>query len=303
MKKSILLFSTLAVLSLAACGGNNNSSTQSSAPASQAASSQNVSSAASSQAPSSDPADVSSEPADVSSEPADVSSEPVAEVTYYLVGSFNSWTANEDYAFSHAIVEGYEELDMYALEVTLAVGDELKVTSSKNKWFPDGMGNNYVVREGGECVVYFCPDGGLEDDGFYSGYFKIEVTEPGIDTTVTMGVILTVTNFDAETMQKPQLVWGAEAASNYYNGFVVDETRENVFHGEITFPEEGTYVCKVATWGTEDPWPEYGMFADNEGNLASFEVEEDAALQISGELVLLTEGFGVGTFQVVPADL
>ncbi len=300
MKKTSLLalLSLSAGLVLASCGGETPApaSTEASKEPSAESSVPSKESEPSTPSAESEPSTPSAE-----SEPEESKeSEPISEVTYYLVGSINGWAKSEEYAFSHAILDGYEDQDMYALEVSLTAGDELKVTSSESKWYPDGMGNNYVVEETGDAVVYFCPDGGLED--FYCGFFKVVITEPGEDTRVTVPVELSVTNFDPETMQVPQLVWGVEGATNYFNSFTAAEDADGLFTGELTFPASGKYVCKVATWGLNDPWPEYNMFALADGSLAEIDVQEGNKLVIAGELGLVSEGGGIGTFTMVPAN-
>lgn len=310
MKKASLLalISVAAGLVLASCGGTptqSSSNPQDSSSLSKESTEPSAPSAESS-VPSEEPSVPSEEPSVPSEEPSvDPSVEPSVdpseeEVTYYLVGSFNSWTKSDDYAFSPVLLDGYEDKDMFALEITLAVGDAMKVTSSESVWYPDGMGNDYVVNEGGECIVYFCPEGGLEDDGFYAGFFKVNVVTPGEDNSVTMPVMIEVTNWDADTMQIPQLVWGLEAASNYTNTFQEVPEYPGVFLTEITFPTSDSYVCKVATWGKDDPWPEYGMFANEEGELATVTPAQDYGLSISGTLLKLTDGYGVGSFSLIP---
>ncbi len=70
-----------------------------------------------------------------------------AEMAYYLVGSMNSWTAEDAYKLSKndasADIEEYLFNDL-ALETT----DEFKVVYSEDgtamtKWFPEGSDNNY----------------------------------------------------------------------------------------------------------------------------------------------------------------
>ena len=309
MKKASLLalISVAAGLVLASCGGTpaqSSSNPQHSSGLSRESTEPSAPSAEPS-TPSAEPSAPSVEPSvDPSVEPSQEPSEEPSEeeVTYYLVGSFNSWTKNDDYAFSRVLLEGYEDKDMFALEITLAVGDAMKVTSSESVWYPDGMGNDYVVKEGGDCIVYFCPEGGLEDDGFYCGFFKVNVVTPGEDTSVTMPIMIQVNNWDADTMQVPQFVWGLESLANYTNDFQEIPNNPGVFISEVLFPTSDAYICKVATWGSANPYPEYGMFADDEGNPFTLEPAEGYGLYIEGDLILITEGFGVASFQLIPLD-
>ena len=95
--------------------------------------------------------------------------EPPAPTEYYLVGSMNNWKSSDTYKFAaNPKVDGE-----YMLNTTLAVGDSLKVMSSKNEWFPDQKPNYIVTADyAGEKTVYFRPaaNGG---DGWYEGCIYI----------------------------------------------------------------------------------------------------------------------------------
>ena len=108
-----------------------------------------------------------------------------SEPEYYLVGSMNGWTINEAYQFAvNPAAEGE-----YMLTTTLTEGDEIKVTSSKNAWYPDGMDNNYVVdaAHAGEVNVYFRPDG-QGSEGWHYGFFYVEVVvEQAVENTAIEG--------------------------------------------------------------------------------------------------------------------
>lgn len=93
------------------------------------------------------------------------------EIKYYLVGSFNGWTASDEYLF-----EASESEDgQFELAVTLAEYDEFKVKSSKNVWYPDGNENNYKVdaNHAGDKTVLFRPDG-EGGEGWYEGVIYVE---------------------------------------------------------------------------------------------------------------------------------
>jgi len=108
-----------------------------------------------------------------------------SEPEYYLVGSMNGWTINEAYQFAvNPAAEGE-----YMLATTLTEGDEIKVTSSKNAWYPDGMDNNYVIdaAHAGDVNVYFRPDG-QGGEGWHYGFFYVEViVKQAVENTAIEG--------------------------------------------------------------------------------------------------------------------
>ena len=88
--------------------------------------------------------------------------EPQPEDTYYLVGTINEWAATSDYAFEKNIA-AEEGINEYILTATLNAGDEVKVRNGDD-WYPDGMGNNYVIPADGEYTFYLRPDGNGNED-------------------------------------------------------------------------------------------------------------------------------------------
>ncbi len=100
-----------------------------------------------------------------------------AEVVYYLVGSMNGWTASDSYAFE-ANPEAEGE---YMITADLAEGDEFKVKSSEDAWYPDGVDNNYTVdaaHAGTAKKIYFRPDGQGGNDWHEGVLFVEENEEP-----------------------------------------------------------------------------------------------------------------------------
>ena len=89
------------------------------------------------------------------------------DVVYYLTGSFADWSAKDEYK----LVPGENEGEYVINEVTLSAGDGVKVTSSKNAWFPSGTGNEYIVPTNGVYNVSFYPVGAPAD--YYEGFFKL----------------------------------------------------------------------------------------------------------------------------------
>ena len=96
--------------------------------------------------------------------------------TYYLVGSMNGWSNNDDYAFSitNADAGEYE----YKLSgVQLSANTQIKVHSSSDTWYPDGSDNNYTVSADGTYDIYFRPnmDGGND---WHCNYFYLDNVTP-----------------------------------------------------------------------------------------------------------------------------
>ena len=110
------------------------------------------------------------------------------EPDYYLVGSMNEWTPAEEYKFAaNPAAEGE-----YMLTTTLAEGATLKVKSSTDVWYPEGMGNDYAVdaAHAGKVVVYFRPDGQGGEDWYYGFFYVAVQQQEAVDmiTTTTKAV-------------------------------------------------------------------------------------------------------------------
>ncbi len=115
-----------------------------------------------------------------------VDPQPVTPDGIYLSGSFNEWTAKDEFKF--ALNEGAEG-EEYVLKATLAVNDQVKVVEVANgewKWYPDGMDNAYIVdaEHAGKVTIYFQKTS-KEDWAAFGGYMYIEVESgTGISNTV-----------------------------------------------------------------------------------------------------------------------
>ena len=101
---------------------------------------------------------------------------------YYLVGTMNEWSVDENYELNPNIETEIEEY-FYGIELTTT--SEFKVVKVENgvqSWFPEGMGNNYgqngEITEDGEYTVYFRPnyDGG--EDWFYGCIYAVRHADP-----------------------------------------------------------------------------------------------------------------------------
>ena len=88
--------------------------------------------------------------------------DPTPVVEYYVVGSMNNWQL--DAAYKLAANPG--QAGEYMKRFTFAANDELKVRKAidgvLDAWYPEGMGNNWVINEAGQYDVYFRPEGNAE---------------------------------------------------------------------------------------------------------------------------------------------
>ena len=97
-------------------------------------------------------------------------------VDYYLVGSAKGWEAKAENIFT-LNAEAAEGIEEYVIETTLEVGEGLKVLSSTGAWYPDGMGNEYVVDQNhaGATAIYFRPAYN-EEWAAFGGYMYVVPT-------------------------------------------------------------------------------------------------------------------------------
>lgn len=103
-------------------------------------------------------------------------------VDYYLVGSAKGWEAKAENIFT-LNAEAGEGIEEYKIETTLEVGEGLKVLSSTGAWYPDGMGNEYVVDQdhAGATTIYFRPAGNAEWAAFGGYMYVVQTGGAGID--------------------------------------------------------------------------------------------------------------------------
>jgi len=106
----------------------------------------------------------------------------VPTMDYYLVGSMSEWQVDAKYKLSKNPANEAE----YMKAMLLYAGDEFKIVYSDGAsiatWYPDGMGNNYVVTASGEYTVYFRPDG-QGGEGWHEGYILAQAADKGPWTT------------------------------------------------------------------------------------------------------------------------
>ena len=103
-------------------------------------------------------------------------------VDYYLVGSAKGWEAKAENIFT-LNAEAGEGIEEYVIETTLEVGEGLKVLSSTGTWYPEGMGNEYVVDQNhaGATTIYFRPAGNAEWEAFGGYMYVVPTGTTGID--------------------------------------------------------------------------------------------------------------------------
>lgn len=113
-----------------------------------------------------------------------------AEVTvnYYLVGSVKGWEAKAENIFT-LNAEAGEGIEEYMIETTLAVGEGLKVVSSTGAWYPEGMGNEYVVDQNhaGATTIYFRPAYNEEWAAFGGYMYVVPTTPTALDEIMAAG--------------------------------------------------------------------------------------------------------------------
>lgn len=93
---------------------------------------------------------------------------PTPSVNYYVAGSMNNWGPADAYMLTPSNNGEYKG------EFTFAANDELKVIGFDGEtttWFPEGMGNNFVIAEDGDYQITFNPAGNV--DGWYAGFFNV----------------------------------------------------------------------------------------------------------------------------------
>ncbi len=88
---------------------------------------------------------------------------PEPELSFYVVGSMTEWQIDE--ANKMTLNEELEKngIKEFSLDMTLAADAEFKVASSTDgstikSWFPEGIGNSYVVAEAGDYTIYCRPN-------------------------------------------------------------------------------------------------------------------------------------------------
>ena len=94
---------------------------------------------------------------------------------YYLIGTMtDNWTKKTDDMYKFVLNDKAEPgITEYMLTIDLAAGDQFKVISDADEWFPSGGNeNNYVVTSAGKYDIYFRPDGN-GDASWHKNYIYV----------------------------------------------------------------------------------------------------------------------------------
>ena len=118
-----------------------------------------------------------------------------AAPTYYMVGTVNGWSNNDNYAFSICDSDP-GKLEYKLSNVQLPANAELKVHSSSDTWYPGGA--NYTVATTGTYDIYFRPNGDGNSD-WYQGYFYLVNMTP---------CAVTWKNYDGSTIGAETYTYG-----------------------------------------------------------------------------------------------
>ena len=153
-------------------------------------------------------------------------------VNYYVAGSMNGWAADEAYMLTP------NNQSLYEGEFTFAANDEFKVIGfdgTNTSWFPEGMGNNFVITEAGDYKITFNPAGNVE--GWYEGFFNVvkkeEPVVPGEEINVTIS-----------SLTNPGQVLYADviASSGYWDIYAFNDQYQIEISNISTTEAAGTYT-------------------------------------------------------------
>ena len=118
-------------------------------------------------------------------------STPQPVVEYYVVGSMNNWELNADYKLAANPGQAGEFMKRF----TFAANDELKVRKAidgvLDAWYPEGMGNNWIITADGDYDVYFRPEGNTEwANGFFfvAPYVAPAIPQYEVATAIAAGL-------------------------------------------------------------------------------------------------------------------
>ena len=237
-----------------------------------------------------------------------------AQVDYYLVGSFNEWTASEEYKF-----EVDPDLEtQFILTATLAENDEFKVIKVEEGvadpvWYP-AEGGNYVVdaAHAGEKLIYFRPeyDGG---DGWFAGCIYV-AANPTPEPELTNGYYL-VGSMNEWTPAAEYLFSVNAGAGEGIEEYVLNTTLEEgqelkvaaVLNDAIAgwFPGEGVgnYVVDAEHAGAvviyfrplrNGEWGEFGGFfyiaLDDPSDITNIDANVEAVKVLRDAQILIIKG-------------
>lgn len=117
---------------------------------------------------------------------------PEPAANYYVIGSMTGWEVSEDYILTpNNEAEGQEFMG----EFTFAANDAFKVVkNNKEVWYPDGVGNDFVISEAGDYTVYFRPNGDGGEDWHYGYIYAAKKEATAISNTAADAEAVKVLN-------------------------------------------------------------------------------------------------------------
>ena len=173
------------------------------------------------------------------------------EEAYYLIGTMSDWAINPAYELT---VNDDAEGEYFIGDVALLANDELKVVSSANIWYPDGIDNNYVITHDGVYTVYFRPNGDGGSDWHY-GVLYVADNTPEVKNGIIDGVYYVddvPTYAGLIEIDGDYYYAGARGVifrdgamtvySGYTNGLLPRGEYTFDADGRIVFPEDGTGI-------------------------------------------------------------
>ena len=116
--------------------------------------------------------------------------------TFYLVGTMNNWSQNDQYALSLISTSASDKVEYKLSEVALSKNAELKINDNQGKWYPSG--NNFTVDTDGIYDVYFRPNADGNND-WYGKYFYLTNVTP---------INITWNNYDGTALLNDTVTYG-----------------------------------------------------------------------------------------------
>ena len=205
------------------------------------------------------------------------------EPDVYVVGNFTDWQINDEYKMTK-IADGksfkylFEDLALTTTDQFKVVACFLSLPEPEQKWYPDGMGNNYgengEITAEGTYDVYFDPVGAT-DGWFYNCIYVDGIpaptqpapTEPGTEPVVVTRAIDSMANVD-------DVVAEAGITDTFTVYFKMPTSGEHSWANEYN-ELDGVNWAGIYWWqGSKklDPWPgakmtlvdaEQGIFSAN----------------------------------------
>lgn len=174
---------------------------------------------------------------------------------YYLKGSFNDWSANNEYIFNDVtstMIPEENKINEYSISKTLSKGATLKVWDSDNNWYTQGVDNCSYDDKWGRSTDNNA-DYVVPMTATYSIYLKFY-------STGATQVYLTAPDFETIYL-KPNSNWlsdNARFAAYFFNNSG-NEWHDLIPDGDyygITIPEGYNKVifCRMSSSATDNNW-------------------------------------------------